>query len=181
MPFAIDMHIHTTAGSADSNLRAPVLRGRATELGLQGVTITEHFRVWNRFEADDLAVGTDLLVYRGMEWNTEVGHILVIGVETYRPDIRRVSELRQYVLDCGGLMIAAHPFRHAFDPIPAIWKAHKHTDVTLDTACRHPVFELVDAVELLNGACTDKENDLAAQVADRLGLTGTGGCVVIYA
>lgn len=175
------MHIHTTAGSADSNLRPSVLRERAVALGLAGVTITEHFRVWNRFEADELVAQTELTAFRGMEWNTELGHILVLGVEAYRPEIRSAAALRRYVLDCGGLMIAAHPFRHAFDPIPALWKAHKHSDVSLDAACQHPVFEHVDAVEVLNGASTDRENDLAAQVAARLGLPGVGGSDAHYA
>ena len=175
------MHIHTTAGSADSNLRPPVLRERAVALGLSAVTITEHFRVWTPLEATELAAGTGLVVFRGMEWNTELGHILVLGVESYRPEIRSAAALRRYVLDAGGLMIAAHPFRHAFDPIPALWKAHKTSDVSLDAACRHPVFELVDAVEVLNGASTDRENELAAQVAARLGLPGVGGSDAHYA
>ena len=59
----------------------------------------------------------------------------------------------------GQLGIAAHPFRHAYDPIAALWKAHKQSDVSVEAAARHPVFEFVDAVEVLNGASTDKEND----------------------
>jgi predicted metal-dependent phosphoesterase TrpH len=124
----IDLHIHTTAGSADSNLRPPVLRERALALGLPAVMISEHFRVWNDVEAAELAGDTGLVVLRGMEWNTELGHILVIGVEQYHSDLRNVAELRRYVDDCGGVMIGAHPFRHAFDPIPALWKA-QHSDV----------------------------------------------------
>jgi predicted metal-dependent phosphoesterase TrpH len=181
MPYAIDMHIHTTAGSADSNLRPPILRERAVALGLHGVQITEHFRVWNEFEAGEFTVGHDLLAFRGMEWNTELGHILVLGIDAYRPDIRSAAELRRYVLDRGGFMIAAHPFRHAYDPIAALWKAHKQSDVSIEAAARHPVFELVDAVEVLNGASTDKENDLAACVAVKLGLPGVGGSDAHYA
>ncbi len=179
--FAVDMHIHTTAGSADSNLRPPILRQWATELGLEAVMISEHFRVWSPLEAAELAADTGLIVFRGMEWNTELGHILVLGVERYRPEVRSAAELRRYVLDCGGVMIAAHPFRHAFDPIPALWKAHKNSDVSLDAACGHPLFEVVDAVEALNGASTDRENDLAAQVAARLGLSAVGGSDAHYA
>jgi predicted metal-dependent phosphoesterase TrpH len=181
MPFTVDMHIHTTAGSADSNLRPPVLRQRAVALDLRAMTISEHFRVWNELEVLDLAADTGLTVFRGMEWNTELGHILVLGVDQYRPDLRSAAALRRYVDECGGLMIAAHPFRHAFDPVPALWKAHKSSDVSLDAACRHPVFELVDAVEVLNGASNDRENDLAAQVAARLGLPGVGGSDAHYA
>jgi predicted metal-dependent phosphoesterase TrpH len=181
MPYAIDMHIHTTAGSADSNLRPAVLRERAAALGLHGVQITEHFRVWNEYEVNELVAGADLLAFRGMEWNTELGHILVLGIDAYRPDLRNAAELRRYVVDRGGFMIAAHPFRHAFDPIPALWKSHKQSDVSVDAAARHPVFELVDAIEVLNGASTDRENDLAACVAAKLGLGGVGGSDAHYA
>jgi predicted metal-dependent phosphoesterase TrpH len=158
-----------------------VLRQRALELGLDGVHISEHFRVWTEYEAADLTRDSALLLYRGMEWNTELGHILVLGVPAYRPELRSVAELRRYVLDLGGLMIAAHPFRHAFDAIPAIWKAHKSADLSVEAACGHPAFEYVDAIEVLNGASTDRENELAAAVAERLGLPGTGGSDAHYA
>jgi predicted metal-dependent phosphoesterase TrpH len=180
MTFAVDMHVHTTAGSADSNLRPAVLRDRLVALGLDGVQISEHFRVWTELEAAELAAEAGFAVFRGMEWNTELGHILVLGVETYRPEIRALAELRRFVDDSGGLMAAAHPFRHAFDPIPALWKAHKSGDASLEAACRHPVFEYVHAVEVLNGACTARENELAAQVAAKLGLPGIGGSDAHY-
>lgn len=181
MPFMVDLHIHTTAGSADSSLRPPVVRDRALALGIHGVNLTEHFRVWEPQEAEALTEGTGLLAFRGMEWSTDLGHILVLGVERYVPEIRRAEDLRRYVLECGGFMIAAHPFRHAFDPVPHVWKAHKDPDLSVEAACRNPVFTLVDAVEVLNGACTDRENELAALVAARLGLPGTGGSDAHYA
>lgn len=181
MTFAVDMHIHTTAGSADSNLRPAVLGQRAAALGLPAVMLTEHFRIWSELEAAELQAGSGLSVFRGVEWNTDLGHILVVGVERHRPEIRAAVELRRYVTDNDGLMIAAHPFRHAFDPVPALWKAHKSSDVSLEAGCLHPVFALVDAVEVLNGACTERENDLAAQVAARLGLPGVGGSDAHYA
>ena len=38
-----------------------------------------------------------------------------------------------------------------------------------------PLFDYVDAVEVLNGKVTEKENDFASRVTDGLGLPGTGG------
>lgn len=181
MPIAIDLHIHTTAGSADSNLRPPVLRERALALGLDGLLLTEHFRVWPESERALFQGDTGLVVLRGVEWSTDLGHILVLGVAAHRPEIRAAAELHRYVLDQGGLMIAAHPFRHAFDPVPALWKAHKAADLSLEAACDHPVFALVDAVETLNGACTERENAFAAEVAARLGLPAVGGSDAHYA
>jgi predicted metal-dependent phosphoesterase TrpH len=181
MPFIVDLHVHTTAGSADSSLRPAVLRQRAAELRIEGVHISEHFRVWTEYEALDWMRETPVRLFRGMEWNTELGHILVLGVDAYRPEIRSIAELRRFVLDQGGLMIAAHPFRHAFDRVPSMWKAHPDLDLSLESACAHPVIEYVDAIEVLNGACTERENDLACRVARRLGLPGTGGSDAHYA
>jgi hypothetical protein len=39
----------------------------------------------------------------------------------------------------------------------------------------HPVWGLVDEIEVLNYNCTDKENELAAAVAQVLGKRGTAG------
>lgn len=83
--------------------------------------------------------------------------------------------LRRYVQETGGLMIAAHPYRHAFDAVPAIWKAHKSEDRSVEAACAHPLLEFVDAIEVLNGACTDRENELAALVAAHPRMPGIGG------
>ncbi len=37
------------------------------------------------------------------------------------------------------------------------------------------MFDFVDAIEIRNGNDSDEENDMAAQVAARLGLPGTAG------
>jgi hypothetical protein len=44
-----------------------------------------------------------------------------------------------------------------------------------EVLARQPVFEYVDAVEVLNGACSVQENLMALAVANLLGKPGTGG------
>jgi hypothetical protein len=44
-----------------------------------------------------------------------------------------------------------------------------------ESLARLPVFEYVDAIEALNGACTPRENVIALQVARVLGKPVTGG------
>ena len=39
----------------------------------------------------------------------------------------------------------------------------------------HPIFGMVDAIEVANGANTDHENRFALEAARHLGLGGTGG------
>ena len=42
-------------------------------------------------------------------------------------------------------------------------------------AARHPLFDLVDEIEVANGANTERESAFALEVASELGFRGTGG------
>src|SRR3989337_3334765 len=118
MPGAIvDMHVHTVRGAADSSLTPDQLIEEAKRIGLSGVNISEHDRVWEARQIQEFRERSGLFVSRGMEVSTDMGHMIVIGLETYVPGIRRASELRRVVDEAGGFMIVAHPFRHFFDPI----------------------------------------------------------------
>src|SRR5262245_2924418 len=57
----LDLHIHTSWNSADSNLSPIELIHEAKRLGLDGVVVTEHDRGWNRFRAHELAAEHDFL------------------------------------------------------------------------------------------------------------------------
>ncbi len=46
---------------------------------------------------------------------------------------------------------------------------------TAEEAAKHPIFELVDEVEVVNGGNIEKENRFAQEVTRVLGLSGTGG------
>jgi predicted metal-dependent phosphoesterase TrpH len=169
----LDLHIHTSWHSADSNLSPIELIREAKRLGLDGVVVTEHDRGWDRFRARELAAEHDFLFLRGMEISTDLGHILVCGLEEYVSGIQRAEKLRQVVQDAGGVMIAAHPFRRAFTP--DFRHGKEPTPRTLDEAARRPIFDLLDGVEVCNGGSVDRENKLAMQVCDYLGLSPTGG------
>ncbi len=173
----IDMHLHTTRGASDSDLRPEHLVVEARRVGLTGVHVSEHDRLWDAFELERFRKAhSDLFIANGMEVSTDLGHILVIGLDRYVPGIRRAEELRRVVQETGGYMIAAHPFRHFFDPVhfrPD--KSGEPFSLTPDQAARLPVFQLVDAVEVLNGCNTLRENLFALRVAQVLGKPGTGG------
>ena len=66
-------------------------------------------------------------------------------------------------------MIAAHPFR-GFKTFGI-----GQLQMTVEQACKRKVFDFVDAIEIRNGSVSDQENEMAARVAVRLGLPGTGG------
>ena len=45
--FTVDLHLHTTRGSADSNLAPKDLLERAQAIGIGAVCITEHDNIWD--------------------------------------------------------------------------------------------------------------------------------------
>jgi predicted metal-dependent phosphoesterase TrpH len=169
----LDLHIHTSWRSADSNLHPVELIQVAKRLGLQGVVVTEHDTCWDRFMAKELAAEHDFLFLRGMEVSTDLGHILVYGLDVYVSGIRHAERLRQVVDEAGGAMVVAHPFRRAFTATTHNGDAPK--PLTLEAAIRRPVFDLVDGVEVCNGASLDRENRLAMAACAALGLAPTGG------
>lgn len=167
-----DLHIHTTT-SADSNLSPLELIQEAKRIGMDGVVVTEHDRCWDRFTIKDLAAEHDFLFLRGMEVSTDLGHILVYGLDEYLSGIMRAERLREVVDDAGGAMVAAHPFRRIFtrDFRNGLEEAPR----SLEEAARRRIFELTDGIEVCNGGSVDRENKLAIEVCDYLGQAPTGG------
>lgn len=168
-----DLHIHTSWNSADSNLSPLELIQEAKRLGLDGVVVTEHDRGWDRFQARALAAEHEFLFLRGMEISTDLGHILVCGLDEYVSGIQRAEKLRRVVDDAGGVMIAAHPFRRAFTP--DFRHGKEPTPTSLEDAARRPIFGLIDGIEVCNGGSRDRENKCAMEVCAYLGLPQTGG------
>ena len=177
MPTIIDMHIHTTAGASDSGLDPEDLAEEALQRGLTAVNITEHDRLWDTYKLNDYRERHGgLFVNNGMEVSTDMGHMIVVGLKQYVPGIRRAEELRKVLDDLGGFMTVAHPFRHWFDPVYFRKQGKEPFTMTPEQAAeRLPVFQLVDAIEALNGANTPRENLFALQVAKILGKRVTGG------
>lgn len=169
----LDLHIHTSWNSADSNLHPVHLIQEAKRLGLNGVVVTEHDKGWDRFLARDLAAEHDFLFLRGMEVSTDLGHILVYGLDEYVSGIRYAEKLRRVVDEAAGAMVVAHPFRRAFTA--EFRNGQEATPLTLDAATRRPVFDLVHGIEVCNGASIDRENRLAIEVCEALGRAPTGG------
>ncbi len=171
----VDMHVHTVRGAADSSLTPEQLIEEARRIGLTGVNISEHDRVWDPHHLEEFRRQSGLFVSRGMEVSTDMGHMIVVGLDRYVPGIRRATELRRVVDDLGGFMIVAHPFRHFFDPIHFRRDGRPPFEMKPQEAAeRMPVFRLVDEIEVGNGGCTPRENQFALAVARLLGKRGIG-------
>ena len=174
------MHVHTSRGSTDSGLSPAELVSVASELELDGVCITEHGENWSDAELQELADGTGLVLFSGREIETDVGHVLAIGLLRYEAGLHRFGALVEYAARNGVALVLAHPFRHYTDPpagqtclLTAGLPEPSAGAEALATAI--PELSQVDAIEAANGATSQADNDLAAATASLLGSPTTGG------
>jgi predicted metal-dependent phosphoesterase TrpH len=170
----LDMHVHTNIGSYDSNLSPLELIHIGKASGLDGVVVTEHDRGWDRGLARQLAREHDFLILCGMEVSTDLGHILVYGLEEYVSGILYAETLRKVVDKIDGVMFAAHPYRRAFVNTNGRWDAPQPT-LTVQEAADRTIVQLVDGLEVYNGATGDRENAMAVAVREYVGVGGIGG------
>ncbi|MGH7840634.1 MAG: PHP domain-containing protein [Candidatus Binataceae bacterium] len=175
--FTVDLHLHTTRGSADSNLSPGDLIERARAIAIGAVCITEHDNLWDLQEIAPQAEAAGVVCLRGMEVTTELGHVGVFGLDEYVGGIYKLAGLRKVVDERGGIMIANHPFRYKLDPRFTFMNAD---DEPIDPA--HPeraakleIIQMCDAIEVLNAACSEEENQFALRVARTVGLAEVAG------
>jgi hypothetical protein len=153
----IDLHCHTRAYSRCSALTPEALVRAARERGLDGVCITEHDASWTMAEISTLAEQMEFPVFRGMEVTTEVGHVLVFGLDRHASAMAMLDELHRIVRSEGGVMYLAHPSRRYGTLPPADLAAY------------------FDSVEAQNGTEGMLQNDAAASLARNLRLPCVGG------
>ena len=165
----IDLHIHTSPRSACSYIDPHELIQEARRLKLDGICLTEHQVLWDADDVDKLALEGGIKIFRGNEFTTNQGDILVFGLYKDIKELLMIRELSEEVKTAGGFMIAAHPFR-GFKTFGI-----GQLQMTVEQACKRKVFEFVDAIEVGNGKLSSDENDMASKVAEKLGLPGTGG------
>ncbi|MDA0365900.1 MAG: MaoC family dehydratase N-terminal domain-containing protein [Chloroflexi bacterium] len=172
--FYLDLHTHSTDGSDDAGATVEgylrwITGRRRFGYRIDGFVLTEH----RRFDADRdytaLAEQYGVTVLRGIEVETDVGHVLVYGVAPgfYRDfDVTNVSlpyeDVFRAAREHGGIAVGAHAGR------PRIGLA-EHVDR------RSVSVEGVGIVEALNGGSSDEENSHALHFAEEHGLKAVGG------
>jgi hypothetical protein len=160
----VDLHVHTLFGG-DAMAAPEDVVDRALALGLDGVCVVEHDSYEASETAAEIGEGSGLVVLRGVEVTTDLGHLLVYGVtddgwrEVAREGVVAAQALVDYVREAGGVVVAAHPFRN--DPT--------------STEGRLASLAGLFAVEGLNGKALRSENAAACAFANRYGLPITGG------
>lgn len=170
----MDLHVHTNMGSSDSLIEPGALLECAEKKGLSGICITEHDCRYPQ-EVEDLARNNGLFLLSGIEIRTNLGDVLAFGLEDYLAEWADAYALRRAAQKAGALLVAAHPFRRDFSPVGYGGSLFFEPNITVAEACRRPIFELVDGLEVINGSSTEAEVEFCRRVADQLGLLGVGG------
>ena len=165
----IDLHVHTAPASPCSSAPVDHLIQEAKRIGLDGICLTDHNYVWDPEAVKELRKQHDFLILRGNEITTDQGDMVVFGLEKDIKGISKLENLRKEVLEAGGFMIVAHPFRGF------LTFNIGQLGLTPEKAMERPLFKQVDAVEVLNSKVTEDENRFAADVAAGLDLPATGG------
>lgn len=109
-----DLHMHTSRYSPDSIIDPNELIERAREVGLDGIVITEHDRLWPEKELEELRFkAKGLIVLAGVEIAGRGGDMLCYGVTSLAKLPRGTPwpELTREVHRQGGVCVAAHPYR----------------------------------------------------------------------
>jgi predicted metal-dependent phosphoesterase TrpH len=172
----IDLHIHTAVGSMDSDISPKHLAESAKAAGLTGVGLTEHMSPWPPDEVDHFRRESGLFVFTSREWSTDMGHIVVLGLDRELRGIARVRDLHRACQENGGYMVICHPFRYFPGPSNRLFGGRRDAqELPPKALAEHPLFHLVDAIEVLNGGCVEREDALAQEVARLLGKPGVAG------
>lgn len=152
-----DLHVHTTI-SPCSNLDMGDILQNARDFGLDGICITDHQTMEIRHSFKEGVQDDGLCVIVGMEYTTSDGDFLVFGpLEDISPDLSTV-ELFELLEKCGGVAVAAHPFR------------------TLRPVDEYLIQEgLCGIIETVNGRNSYLENLWADNCRRKYDLTHTGG------
>jgi len=156
---SLDLHVHSSL-SYDGHEPVELLLEHASDIGLDGVVVTDHDRIAASLEAADLASEYGLVGIPGVEVSTREGHLLAIGVDvrpsrgmSYAKTVQRIREL-------GGAAVVPHPFQR-----------------TRHGVRRHVLDETnVDAVEVYNSMLfTGYRNRRARRYAESYGYGTVAG------
>ena len=162
----IDLHTHTHHLSSCSSLSLEELIACCRAVGLDGLCLTEHDKMWSADEIARAAEAHHFLLLRGMEVTTTQGHVLAYGLPAPVAGLWSLRRLREVANEYGAFLIKSHPLRDGN------FAAGLDGTTADDRADRLAMF---DAFETLSGGESDTANALSTAIARSYGLKGTGG------
>ncbi len=116
----IDLHVHSSERSECAGATEEEMIKSAVAFGLDGLFFTDHQRHIPGERLLELNINhAPFKIFRGIEIHVSGQDVVVLGVES--PELEEegkwdYASLRAFVLERGGFMILAHPFRYR--PVP---------------------------------------------------------------
>lgn len=157
----IEMHCHTMEYSACSHVAAVDLVRKASELGLQGIVLTDHHHFWPEEDLarlrEEAGVPEGFLVLSGQEvFTADFGDVLIYGADRTLARHLRLAEIRE-----------------AFPEAALVW-AHPYRDGRMPSRQQllHP---LIDAVEIFNSNQSISQCNRGLEAWHRYKFTAVGG------
>ncbi len=168
----IDLHTHSVS-SDDSRANVDqyvkwvgVLRRKGSKL--DGFVLTEHRKFDFDKDYSELAAANDVLIMKGSELDTNMGHFLVYGVTEVLTDAIDFGNVHMDALElvraadeCGAIAVPAHPGRFGIGLCEFTDNGHD--------------FGSILAAEGLNGSNRPGEQERAEELIRLLGVPATGG------
>lgn len=155
-----ELHAHSIPRSRDSGVQPDVLVAQAVTRGLDLVVLTEHNALWPGDELAALSERHEIHVLAGMELGTDLGHILVFGLDHYSPELLTMDALRTIVRSEGAAMVLAHPMRPLSSGRKPSWEE---------------IADRFEGIEAVNGDHGDQADGYYRRLAADLGVTAVGG------
>lgn len=174
----LDLHSHSVDASDDAGGTVEgylkwIAGRRKRGFRVNGFVLTEHRSFDASVNYDDLAAQYDIVVLKGAELETDIGHVLVYGIDDRLKsafDFARVdlpsAELFKAVQDFGGYAIGAHAGR----PRIGAWE---YIQAGRDLS-------FVPAIEELNGGSSSEENGRSMELSLKHGFKRVGGSDAHY-
>ncbi len=169
----IDLHTHTYPKSDDAFMDAGDLIEGAKAIGLDGICLTEHDAFWDPGEVASLSRKHGFPVFAGAEINTDLGHVLVFGLERYVFGLHKPAQLAAVAQERGAVLVAAHPYRRRFLAEPG--RDPQARRQMLDKAAGDELFPLCHAIEGVNGRGGAADNRFSGDLSALLAAKTTGG------
>lgn len=113
----IDPHVHSE-GSYDGHEPVELILEHASDIGLDGVVITDHDEIDESLRAAEMAPEYGLVGIPGVEVSTAAGHLLAIGVEERPKRGQPLPDTVDAVREFGGVAVIPHPFQRSRHGVP---------------------------------------------------------------